>query len=65
MPLPSGDHSGDSWVNAASIWQLNQMIARAGPNGTSMSAPMRALIQPKPFELARVAMSDRRSPSSV
>jgi hypothetical protein len=34
MPLPSGDRSGDSWANAASIWQLNEMIARAGPNGT-------------------------------
>jgi hypothetical protein len=34
MPMPAGSGNGDSWANAASIWQLNGMIALAGPGGT-------------------------------
>jgi hypothetical protein len=34
MPAPAGSRTGDSWANAASIWQLNNMIAAAGPGGT-------------------------------
>ena len=33
MSAPAGDANGDSWGNAASIWQLNNMIAAAGPGG--------------------------------
>src|SRR5712691_11647016 len=33
-PAPAGNGTGDSWANAASIWQLNDMIAAAGPGGT-------------------------------
>jgi hypothetical protein len=34
MPVPAGSRNGDSWENAASLWQLNEMIAAAGPGGT-------------------------------
>jgi hypothetical protein len=34
MSAPAGSGNGDSWANAASIWQLNDMIAAAGPGGT-------------------------------
>jgi hypothetical protein len=34
MPVPAGTRNGDSWANAASIWQLNDMIAAVGPGGT-------------------------------
>jgi hypothetical protein len=34
MPAPAGSGKGDNWANAASIWQLNEMIAAAGPGGT-------------------------------
>src|SRR3977135_3606627 len=34
MPAPAGTGNGDSWANAASIWQLNDMIVAAGPGGT-------------------------------
>src|SRR5712691_5664812 len=34
MSAPAGNGNGDSWANAASIWQLNDMIAAAGPGGT-------------------------------
>jgi hypothetical protein len=34
MPTPSGNGTGDSWANAASLWRLNEMIADAGPGGT-------------------------------
>src|SRR5262245_35652047 len=30
----TGTGNGDSWANAASIWQLNDMIAAVGPGGT-------------------------------
>lgn len=33
-PAPAGNGTGDSWANAASIWQLNDMIAAAGPGGS-------------------------------
>jgi hypothetical protein len=33
-PAPAGNRTGDSWANAASLWQLNNMIAAAGPGGT-------------------------------
>jgi hypothetical protein len=34
MPASAGSANGDSWANAASILQLNDMIAAAGPGGT-------------------------------
>src|SRR5262249_58827852 len=34
MPAPAGSANGDSWANAASIWQLNDMIAAVSPGGT-------------------------------
>ena len=34
MAAPAGSGNGDSWANAASIWQLNDMIAAAGSGGT-------------------------------
>jgi hypothetical protein len=34
MSVAAGSRNGDSWANAASIWQLNDMIAAAGPGGT-------------------------------
>jgi hypothetical protein len=34
MSVPAGNGNGDSWANAASILQLNDMIAAAGPGGT-------------------------------
>jgi hypothetical protein len=34
MSVPAGNANGDSWANAASIWQLNEMIAATGPGGT-------------------------------
>jgi hypothetical protein len=34
MPVPAGSRNGISWENAASLWQLNEMIAAAGPGGT-------------------------------
>jgi hypothetical protein len=34
MPTPVGSANGDGWANAASILQLNDMIAAAGPGGT-------------------------------
>jgi len=33
MPAPAGNGNGDSWENAASIWQLNNMIMAVGPGG--------------------------------
>jgi hypothetical protein len=30
----TGTGNGDSWANAASLWQLNDMIAAVGPGGT-------------------------------
>jgi hypothetical protein len=34
MSLPASSANGDSWANAASIWQLNDMIAAVGAGGT-------------------------------
>jgi hypothetical protein len=34
MPAAAGNGTGDSWANAASIWQLNDLIAAAGAGGT-------------------------------
>ena len=34
MPAPTGNGTGDSWANAASLFRLNDMIADAGPGGT-------------------------------
>lgn len=34
MPALAGSGNGDNWANAASIWQLDEMIAAAGPGGT-------------------------------
>lgn len=33
-PVAVGNKSGIGWANAASIWDLNNMIAAAGPGGT-------------------------------
>jgi hypothetical protein len=33
MPAPAGSRTGDSWANAASIGQLNNMIGAVGPGG--------------------------------
>jgi hypothetical protein len=54
MPLPAGDGGGDSWANAASIWQLNTMIALAGPGGTVY---VRADAGPYVFKAIRVAIN--------
>src|SRR5947207_2483669 len=34
MSAPAGTANGDSWANAASIWQLNDMIAAVGARCT-------------------------------
>jgi hypothetical protein len=54
MPSPSGNGSGDSWTNAASIWQLNYMIALAGPGGTVY---VRADAGPYVFNAIRVTLN--------
>jgi hypothetical protein len=54
MPLPAGIGSGDSWANAASIWQLNYMIALAGPGGTVY---VRADTGPYVFNAIRVTIN--------
>jgi hypothetical protein len=54
MPSPAGNGSGDSWENAASIWQLNTMIALAGPGGTVY---VRADAGPYLFKAIRVTLN--------
>jgi hypothetical protein len=34
MPASAAGRNGDGWTNAASIWQLDDMIAAVGPGGT-------------------------------
>ncbi|HEY2758408.1 MAG TPA: hypothetical protein VGJ01_22060 [Pseudolabrys sp.] len=54
MPSPSGNGSGDSWENAASIWQLNTMIALTGAGGTVY---VRADAGPYVFKAIRVTIN--------
>jgi hypothetical protein len=53
-PAPAGNGTGDSWANAASIWQLNDMIAAAGPGG---SVYVRADAGPYSFIGNRITIS--------
>ena len=54
MPAPTGNGTGDSWANAASLWRLNEMIAAAGPGGTVY---VRADAGPYPLAGNRVNIS--------
>jgi hypothetical protein len=54
MPAPAGNGTGDSWANAAPIWQLNAMIVTAGPGGTVY---VRADAGPYLFKAIRVTIA--------
>jgi hypothetical protein len=61
MPSPAGNGSGDSWENAASIWQLNAMIALVTPGGTVY---VRADAGPYVFKNVRVLINRGGDPGA-
>jgi len=59
MPAAAGDGKGISWTNAASLRQLNEMIAAVGPGG---AVCVRADAGPYSPENTRIAISNGGDP---